>query len=493
MATLIYYMAAIGSFISASMIFPALVAFGFAETDIGFRILMFSLLGAFLFVAVLLSANGTDEGISRNQTIILAIAAWMFFPAAFCFPVADLAGVNVVDSIFQTFSSFTTTGAMIFDNAEQVPRSVLFLLAQFQWLGGFATLITLILVLAPWRIGGLPQVAEVSVAASIVATHQRLGKFCLDIFQVYTFVTLVCFASLVLIGVAPYEASILSFTALSTGGILPTDAPLDGLLGAGGLTLMSVFLFVGSTSVFWHADISRLNLAELIRHRESYFIIGSIFALGVFIAYTLLKLAGSTAVLSPTMAVAEGIFNATSIVSTSGIQSRPGVFSVLPHILVLMLIFIGGGCFSTAGGIKHFRIGGIYHYANVELNRLIYPNLVGRDRFGATKYNTEFIKALWAILCVLIAVLAFATILLSVSGLEFQQAFTAALAAMTNSGPIYGPFWGTGTAEDWPTYAQMTDFHKLLLTVTMILGRLEVVAVFASVFVLIRTFAVQIR
>ena len=493
MATLVYYIAAIGSFLSASLIFPALVAFGFSETEIGFRVLMYALLGGFVFVAILLSASGTADGISRNQTITLAIFSWIFFPAVFCFPVADLSASGFVDSVFQTYSSFTTTGAIVFDNVEQVPRSVLFMLAQFQWLGGFATLITLILVLAPWRIGGLPQIAEVSIAASIVATHQRLGKFCLDIFQVYTLVTVICFATLLLIGVAPFNASILSFSALSTGGILPGPAPLDGLLGAGGLLVLAVFLFIGATSVFWHADIGRLRFRELFRHRESYYILGSILVLGIFVAYTLQKLAGSTAVLSPLMAFAEGVFNATSIVSTSGMQSRPGVFSVLPHLLVLMLLFMGGGCFSTAGGIKHFRIGGIYHYANVELNRLIFPSLVGRDRFGATKYDSEFIKALWAILSVLIAVLGIITILLSVSGLEFQQAFTAALAAITNAGPVYGPFWGSGAAEDWPTYGQLLDFQKLLLTFAMVLGRLEVIAVFASIFVLMRSVAVRVR
>ncbi len=493
MATLVYYIAAIGSFLSASLVFPALVAFGFSETEIGFRVLMYALFGGFVFAAILLSATGTDDGISRNQTIVLAIFSWIFFPAVYCIPIADMTGSGIVDAVFQSYSSFTTTGAVVFDNIEQVPKSVMFMLAQFQWLGGYATLITLILVLAPWRIGGLPQIAEVSIAASIVATHQRLGRFCLDIFQVYTLMTVICFACLMLIGVNPYDASILSFSALSTGGILPGTAPLDGLLGAGGLLVLSFFLFIGATSVFWHSDIGRLHFPELFRHRESYYILGSILALGMYISYTLLKLAGSTAVLSPTMAFAEGLFNATSIVSTSGMQSRPGVLSVLPHILVLMLVFIGGGCFSTAGGIKHFRIGGIYHYANVELNRLIFPSLVGRDRFGATKYDSEFIKALWAILSVLIAVLGIVTILLSVSGLEFQQAFTAALAAITNSGPVYGPFWGSGAAEDWPTYGQLPDFHKVLMTLTMVLGRLEVIAVFASVFVLTRSVVAQVR
>jgi len=136
--------------------------------------------------------------------------------------------------------------------------------------------------------------------------------------------------------------------------------------------------------------------------------------------------------------MSEGIFNSASIVSTSGLQSRPGALSLLPPTLVLIVIFIGGGCYSTSGGIKFFRIGGMYSLAQYELN------------------------------------------------LNFHASFTAVIAAITNAGPLYAPEWSTGTNEVWPSYADMLTSQKTIITVVMLLGRLEVIAVIASLTVLIR-------
>lgn len=486
MIAFVYYFSALGAIIAGSMILPALIAFGTNEIELGNRILLYSGLVGFLCVSTFLAVMGRLQGIRRNTAILLAVFSWFAFPVITAIPISDMAGISYVDALFQTTSSFTTSGSSVFKNLQTVPNSIIFMLAQFQWLGGLATLITLILVLAPWEIGGLPQVSTASVAASIVASHDRLVSFCGSIFRTYLFLTLTCFIMLILSNIKPFNAMVLSFTALSTGGITPATESLDLLLGNSGMIIMAVFFMIGATSVFWHEYLFKLKFEDLRNHRESYFILATWLALAFFIAYSLYSAAGNKSNIPDFTAMSEGIFNSASIISTSGIQSRPGALSLLPPTLVLIVIFIGGGCYSTAGGIKFFRIGGMYSLAHYELNRLIYPHTTKPSLFGSTKLDIEFMKAIWSLFAILIITVAIAACALSLSGLNFQVSFTAIIAAITNAGPLYGPEWGTGTSQNWPEYADMLVSQKLILTLVMILGRLEVIAVIASITVLFR-------
>ncbi len=487
MTTVVFYLAALGAILSASMLLPALVAFGVDEIQIGYRILMYGISGGFVSVAILLSIYGKTGGLERNNAILLTVGSWMFFPLVTSFAIADLASLSYMDALFQSVSSFTTTGALIFENQETIPTSVLFLLAQLQWLGGLATLITLILVLAPWEIGGLPQVESASVAASIVASQNRLVAFCGRIFRIYFAFTLACFVLLILAGVAPLNAMIFSYTALSTGGIVPTSASVDELLGVSGMLLMALFLVIGASSIFWLQDLFKLKIAKLLKHRESYFLVAVVGGVAIYIGYVLSAAAGSASSLPSNVAMSEGILNAASIVSTSAIQSRPGVFALLPPTFVLLLIFVGGGCYSTSGGIKFFRIGGMYSLARNELDRLLYPNVVRPGKFGDTDFDLDFMKAVWSLFAILIATLGVITCMLSFTGLSFQPAFTAAMAAISNAGPLYGGFWDFSTSVEWPEYYNLIWHQKMILSIGMLLGRLEVIAVFAALLVVFRS------
>ena len=147
----------------------------------------------------------------------------------------------------------------------------------------------------------------------------------------------------------------------------------------------------------------------------------------------------------------------------------------------MLLIFIGGGCYSTSGGIKFFRIGAIVSLSRYELDRLIYPNAVRPSQFGTTEFDFELMKSIWSLFAVLIFAIGIAGLILSMSGLEFQPAFTAAIAALSNAGPFYNSSWAVSADVAWPTYGEMSALQLTILSFVMLMGRLEVVAVIASI------------
>ncbi len=487
MTGFIYYLAALGAILSGSALLPSLVAFGIGEGEIGFRMLLYASLGGFLCVATLLAISERPVGIERRSAALLVVTCWIFFPVLVAFPLSDLTELNYLQALFQSVSSFTTTGSMVFGNIEAAPRSVIFMLAHLQWLGGLVTLITFILVLSPWEIGGLPKVASVSETASIIASEYRLVKFCSRLFRSMLALTLLCFVLLVLCGVPAFESSVLSFSALSTGGIVPAVESLDLLLGNAGMIVMAVFFLLGASSIFWQRHLFRLETSELLRHRETYFLISIWLVLALVVAYRLVEVSG----LGNTFSVrtfSEGMMNAASILSTSGIQSREGVFALLAPSLVLLLVVVGGGAFSTAGGIKFFRIGVAISHSQHELNRLIYPNSVPSGRFSSALLNVEFMKGLWGFFSIWILTLALFTFILTITGMNFQAGFTAAAAGLSNAGPVYGTFWEPANSVSWPAYTDMTNLQLSVLIFAMIIGRLEIVVLFASIALMFRNF-----
>jgi trk system potassium uptake protein TrkH len=114
-----------------------------------------------------------------------------------------------------------------------------------------------------------------------------------------------------------------------------------------------------------------------------------------------------------------------------------------------------------------------------ELKRLIFPHSIHGSRFGGQPYDLSLMKAVWASFALSVVVIVAAALLLSLSLPTFEAAFVAAIAAFANIGPLYSPQWAT--AADWPTYAEFDSVAKLVTVATMILGRLEVVVLFAAV------------
>ena len=247
------------------------------------------------------------------------------------------------------------------------------------------------------------------------------------------------------------------------------------------MIIMTVFLILGGTSIFWHRQIANFRLEELRIHRESYFVLG-IWLLTAFILFARLnEVSGNLPESQILSATSEALFNAASLVTTSGIQSRPGIFILLAPTAVVFIILIGSGTFSTAGGMKMFRMGIILTHARKELHTLIFPNSVDSERFSGGRLDLPFMKRIWGFFAIWLIILGFGGFILSLSGMNFQAAFTAATAALTNAGPVYGTFWNVSNEPGWIAYADMTGFQLNLISLLMLLGRLEIIVIIASI------------
>lgn len=475
MVALFNYLALIGSFISASLVFPAFVGFGTGSPEIATKLLVYGALGGFLSLGVLMASHGREIKLDRVSAVYLAIVSWVFFPIVLAIPIADVFAMSYADAVFEAVSAFTTTAADGIAASAAEPPAALFFRATLQWVGGLATILTFVLFLGPIRAGGMPK-SRGSIGEASARTTTSINRIALNFFRYFVIISLICFTLLMLSGVDAFSSLILTSTAVTAGGYLPGDTPLIEIGSAFTFLVMSVFFLLASTNVYWQRLVLRWQTEQLRQHRESYYIFGTTLVLALVFMIVIYNASGSgTSAQSATLIASEAVFNASSLVATSGLQSRPGIFALVSPALVMAVLVIGAGCYSMAGGIKFYRLGAMLFHAGNDLSRLVFPNFVPRGHFAQEDYNLRLLKPIWTMMVCVLATIAAGSLALAITGMDFQASMTAAIAAVSNAGPAYSAEWVPRGTVGWPAWFEMSVVQKMIVSALMLLGRLEVV------------------
>lgn len=423
--------------------------------------------------------------IDRVKSYVILTSCWMLLPVIGSIPFIVVGELPIINAYFEATSGFTTTGATILTSISELGRPLLLWRSLIQWFGGLFTLFCIILIMAPSRIGGLPDRFIRLIDFGNFFGDARIFQAIRDIVTAYVVLTGACAISLIFCGMEVFSAICLSLSTLSTGGFVPVDGNVSSYQNPIAESILVLFMLAGGTSVLWHRMILQKNKHLMFEHRESYYLIGIAMALGFVVSILLFQAAGSVTVLAPVNAIREGIFTVVSLLTTTGFEVRHAGFTVLPMTIVLILAFVGGGTFSTAGGIKFYRIGGMSVQATRELVRLVYPHGIRPSHFGSQPYDIQLMKSMWSFFVVAVLVVALGSLVLALDKIDYVAALNASVASFSNIGTIYSPGWRLDEQSGWSTFAQLSSVSKLTLCFVMILGRLEVLVVigmFSKVF-----------
>ena len=462
--------------LSLSLALPATIAYAVGEPLVG-RLALYMALGLFASGSMLIALAGRVRTPGVMGALSINLAVWTVLPLAAAVPLADLAGLTYVDALFEAVSGLTTTGASLLSDVSEAPRVVVVLRSQLHWIGGLMTILTILLVLAPLGLGGLSvQALPRSRGRNSLLGSNRLADLVVTLSLAYTVLTLVTFMAFQLSGVPPFAAFNLAMTAVSSGGFLPFDDALLDVAGPVGLVVFAVVLLIASTSIFWHGMIIRGQFTRLRMHRESYLVLVLAFALAAVLMAALMRSSGPGERWSN---AAESFFNAASLVSTSGIESRPGVLTLVALPAVLFVMLAGGSAYSTSGGLKLYRLGGMLVQSGQELHRLIYPSGVLPSRFGSQYFDVVMIRSIWSFFVAAIVTIAVGAVLVAPSAVDFEAALVATVAAFSGAGPVYEAGWAAPGFPPWPGWEGFDAPSKMVLSVVMILGRVEVLSVVA--------------
>ena len=375
---------------------------------------------------------------------------------------------SITDAVFETASGFTTTGASILSDPSLLPMGIAFWRALTQWLGGMGVIVLGVAILPLLGTGGMQLARAESPGHTPDRLTPRFQETAKRLWLVYAGITLIEVLFLWGGEMSGFQAVIHSFTTMSTGGFSTEATSMTGF-SAYTQWVVAFFMFVAGTSFALHfRALSRP--AEYSKSSEfRLYVLITLFAI-VIVAGGLL--AGEQAAGD---AIRDATFNTISLVTTTGYASADfGMWRPALQILVVGLMFVGGMAGSTAGSIKTFRIGILGKAAFADLRRLVHPRAVLVTRFGTQKIAEPVVEAIQSFFLFYMFLFMTSTFLLAFidanisEGLDLITAASAVAASLGNVGP------GLGEVGPSMNYAGLPGLAKWLLSVLMIVGRLEI-------------------
>ncbi|MEM6972178.1 MAG: TrkH family potassium uptake protein [Pseudomonadota bacterium] len=409
-----------------------------------------------------------NRGLNRRQGFLMTTLVWAVLPAfgALPFFLAE-PNATVTDAYFEAMSGLTTTGATVFSELDEAPRGMLLWRGMLQWFGGVGIVVFAIVFLPALQIGGMQFFRSESFDLSVDITL-RAKEIAASLGWIYVGLTLACAAAYSATGIGSFDAIVHAMTTVATGGFGNYDGGF-GVLPAGAQWVAILFMAASALPFLRLAAFLRGDHRAIWRDPQirTFLTILSVSA-GTIAAYLVWRDS-----YEPLEAIRQSFFNVTSVMTGTGYASAGyDTWGGLAVGILFILALIGGCTGSTSCSAKVFRYEILIAALALQIRRIHSPNTVYLLRYAGRTVEPEVISSIMGFFFVFFASLALWSVLLSLQGLDALTSVSAALATLTNLGPGFGPEIGPEG-----NFGGLPDTSKWLLSVGMLLGRLEFLSV----------------
>lgn len=456
-------------YLAAFMAIPAAVDLYVGNED--WRVFAVSalLLGG-LSMAVALATRTETPPASTRFGFFLVNLLWITTAVAGAVPfMAASIELSFADAIFESMSALTTTGSTVLVGLDDMPPGLLLWRSFLQWIGGIGVIALGLFVLPFLKIGG---VSYLKIESSDIDDRPfaRFSTYTAALVAIYAILTVLCSISYELAGMSGFDAINHAMTTISTGGFSTHDSSLGFYADRPAvLWVGTTFMFIGALPFSILILLALRGRMDSVRDPQIKVFAG--YCLGFVLAVAIYWRLTSGVPFSD--ALTHAAFNFISIITTTGFAS--GDYSLWgPFVVACAFVatLLGGCSGSTSGGIKAYRFLVLFKLLANQLRRLIYPSIVQPIRYGDRKIDTEMQSAVVLFMSAFLALWAIITILLAATGLDLVTASTGTLTALTNVGPGLGIIIGPAG-----NFSTLPDSAKWILTLAMLIGRLEILAV----------------
>lgn len=426
------------------------------------------------FAALILYLIGRGQGfrLIPRQLYVLTTASWLLMSLAGALPMYYAGyGLSLTDAVFESTSGITTTGSTVLSGIESLPPSLHLWRALLQWLGGLGVIGMAVSILPFLRIGGM-RLFHTESSDWSEKSLPRLQTLARMLLLTYTALTAACIVSYWLAGMTPFDATTHAMTTVSTGGYATDDRSM-GRFNNQVLWVGTLFMFIGALPFTLIISFINRPSKAIIRNEQVVGLLAIVLTVTFLLATYLVIVNG----MSPFEAVTHSAFNLVSIISTTGYASLDyttwGGFAIA---LFFVVMFIGGCSGSTSGGMKVFRFQLSYLFLRSQIHRLVHPQGVYVPRYNQKPLADDIILSAVAFSFLFFVSLAAFTLMLAAMDLDFVTSLTASATALTNVGPGLGETIGPAG-----NFASLPSSAKWILSLAMIMGRLELLTVMVLV------------
>ena len=451
--------------LGVSMFIPIIAQFVYSEVDSSFfgASIITIVFGTLFF----LSNLDHDRKLSLQQAFLLTALSWLniaiFGSLPFIFSTIEL---TITDAFFESMSGITTTGSTIISNLENTPKGILLWRSILQWLGGIGIIVMAITLMPIMNVGGM-QLFKISSNDSSEKILPKSKEIALRLIYIYSGLTVLCAFTYWIFGMGKFDSLTHSMTTIATGGFsnynqsigyfnsIPIEISSMIFIILGSLPFIAYIKFMSGDKKIFLRDIQIKTFIKII--------IATIIILSIYLLITNCN----------EFSLRSISFNTISILTGTGYVSAEldgwGSFTLT---LFFALMFIGGCAGSTTCGVKIFRVQILYLFITNQLKKIIYPKGVFVIKYDQNSVDDKFIASIISFIYFYFVIFFILAAVLSLTGLDFITAISGAATSISNVGPGLGPIIGPNG-----DFSSLPDISKWVLTVGMILGRLELFAI----------------
>ncbi len=430
-----------------------------------------------IFIGVLFILANLEKEFKLNlrQTFLFSSLAWVMVASFGSLPfVLSSQDFSFSEAFFESMSGITTTGATIISDLDNSPRSILLWRAIMQWLGGIGIVVMAITILPLLKVGGM-QLFKMEGPDNTEKILPRTIEVATIIISTYIVLTFLCSFFYWMFGMTVFDSISHAMTTIATGGFSTHNDSIGYFKSSYIEIIASIFIILGSIPFISYLKFARGNRKVFFQDVQ---IKGLIYILAISIAimfFYLLFINYDKGFLNN---IRISSFNVISILSGTGyVTDDFGLWGKFSLIFFLLLMFIGGCAGSTACGIKIFRLQMLLIFLKNQIKKLISPNSVIITKYNHQKISDDFMNSVIIFIFTFLFIFLIIAMLLSISGLDFITSLSGAASAISNVGPGLGDIIGPNG-----NYKEIPDISKWILSVGMLLGRLELFAVLVLFF-----------
>ncbi len=400
-----------------------------------------------------------------KEGYVCVAASWILMSVFGALPFVFSGAIpNYIDALFETVSGFTTTGASVLSDIEALDKGLLFWRSFTQWIGGMGVLVFMLAII-PTDDGRAMYLLRAEVPGPTKSKLvPKIRRTALILYGIYFALTVLEVIALLIAGLPFYDAVVNAFATAGTGGFSVLNASIAGYSNPAVEWIIGVFmlLFGINFNIYYFILIGRFR--DVLKNEElrTYLII-------CVVSVTAIVINTWNTCINASECIRNAFFQVTSIISTAGFVTLDyGTWPALSKTVILLLMVIGSCAGSTAGGFKISRFLIVTKNTLREIKHILRPHSVSRVRMDGEVVPEETVRSANGYLALYLAISCLSVLLISVDGFSIETNLTAMLSCVNNIGP------SLGTITPFGNYSAFSYFSKIVLTVDMLFGRLEI-------------------
>ena len=433
----------------------------------------FTALGVGAIIAFLIGTLGTLTKPRRTayyvrEGFVICALSWVVMSLIGALPFYISGTIpHYIDAVFEIVSGFTTTGASILSDVEHLGKGLLFWRSFSHWVGGMGVLV-LVLTILPLGGGYNMMIMKAeSPGPDVSKMVPRVADTAKALYKIYFWMTVAWVVIFFLSGMPLFDSLCIAFGSAGTGGFAVRNSGMADYSMISQVFITVAMLMYGVNFNVYYL-LQKRKYRDAVHCEEARVYLGIVLVSAFFIAFNILKMYGGDILYT----LHHSFFTVASLITTTGFSTLD--FDTWPEsskMILLFLMYCGACAGSTGGGIKVSRVIILFKEIGKELLVLIHPEAVRHIRLEGKRLEQSVVTSVNCYLIMYVLIFLVSVFIVSFDKFDFVTNFSAVAATFNNIGP------GLGAVGPVCNYSEYSDISKIILTIDMLAGRLEILPV----------------